>query len=166
MFADFALVFFYYFVIFQYESYIVSFVLSKLQWSSSMFVPLHVSVHKIIDFKKMVSFGPWPPHHEKACQNGDVDQFTMKKWGEFTQFHEFTMKSMNKNLQVPSVCPFFQHLPRFFPRFFPRRFPTFFPTFSQAFAVEMGKDLDLCGSTATVALIPKSRGDPERNVWY
>jgi hypothetical protein len=32
--------------------------------------------------------------------------------------------------------------------------------------VEMGKDLDLCGSTATVALIPKSRGDPERNVWY
>lgn len=27
----------------------------------------------------------------------------------------------------------------------------------EAFAVEMGKDLDLCGSTATVALIPKSR---------
>lgn len=66
----------------------------------------------------------------------------------------------------PKCSAFFSTCSQVFPTFFPRRFPTFFPTFSQAFAVEMGKDLDLCGSTATVALIPKSRGDPERNVWY
>lgn len=70
------------------------------------------------------------PTMKKHARMVMLTRKSMKKWGEFTQFHEFTMKSMNKNLQVPSARPFFQHVPRFFPLFshavFPRsslRFP-------------------------------------------
>ena len=132
MFADFALFFFFFnFVIFQFESYIVSFVLSKLQRSSSMFVLLHVSVHKIIDFKKMVSFGPWPPHHEKACQNGDVDQWNPWKNGENSpNFMSSPWNPWTKIFKSQVLGLFFNMFPgfsHFFPTPFSHVLPYVFP---------------------------------------
>ena len=126
----------------------VSFVLFKLQ-----------CFHKVIDPKKTVSYTI------SACQTADLDQFYHKRIREnsdFTHFPEvMKKKTQNKTfskcfaLGFSPFFMFFSTCSHVFSHVFPR-----VSHVSQAFAVEMGKDLDLCGSTATVALIPKSRGDP------